>query len=185
MTASNFEALTAEGPWLVEFYAPWCGHCKRLAPTYAKVATDLAGKVGVAKVDATEEKALASRFPLLGYPTIFLVDKAGAGTVKFEGSRTRGAIKSFALNGGKGGTAVSYWSSPWGPLSLFKGFVVGQVFGAKDNLAHASEVTGMSPVAIVVGGGLTCAAILGGMVMLLIVLCGGVGSSDPQHAHRD
>ena len=66
--SDNFDRLTAKGTWLVEFYAPWCGHCKRLAPTYEKVASSLEGTVHVAKCDATVERGLAARFPVAGYP---------------------------------------------------------------------------------------------------------------------
>jgi len=61
---------TSKGNWLLEFYAPWCGHCKHLAPTYEEIATKLKGKVNVGKVDCTVERLIASRFRIQGYPTI-------------------------------------------------------------------------------------------------------------------
>ena len=72
LTDSNFEDLVIKSDdlWLVEFFAPWCGHCKNLAPHWASAATQLKGKVKVGAVDATQEKVLGSRFGIQGFPTI-------------------------------------------------------------------------------------------------------------------
>lgn len=64
------QVLSSKEPWLVEFYAPWCGHCKALAPEWNKAAVTLKGAVNVAKVDATANTKLAGQFGVKSYPTI-------------------------------------------------------------------------------------------------------------------
>ena len=77
---------------LVEFYAPWCGHCIQFEPTYRHVAQSFQSfhpdiSITVGKVDATKERALASRFNVRGYPSFFLID--GWNVYAYNGPRTR------------------------------------------------------------------------------------------------
>ena len=55
---------------LVKFYAPWCGHCKKLAPHYEKLSTEGVEGVSITKIDATVETELASAHDVKGYPTL-------------------------------------------------------------------------------------------------------------------
>jgi protein disulfide-isomerase A1 len=106
----NFEeALVAHSPLLVEFYAPWCGHCKKLAPEYAKAAATLAAdSIKIAKVDATVAKGLAERFSIQGFPTLKFFPAAGAAPVDFNGGREAADIvKWVKAKSGPATTAIA------------------------------------------------------------------------------
>jgi len=85
----------------VEFYAPWCGHCKNLAPIWAAAATELKGKVKLGAVDATVHQSLAGQYDIKGYPTIkyFPGGKKDPNSVEdYNGDRSKDGIVTWALN---------------------------------------------------------------------------------------
>lgn len=79
---------------LVEFFAPWCGHCKRLAPEYEAAATRLKGVVALAKVDCTVNSNTCSKYGVNGYPTLKIF-RDGDETGPYDGPRTADGIVSF------------------------------------------------------------------------------------------
>ncbi|XP_059430901.1 protein disulfide isomerase-like 1-4 [Corylus avellana] len=91
----NFSEFVEKNQFvMVEFYAPWCGHCQALAPEYAAAATELKGEnVALAKVDATEESDLSQQYEVQGFPTVyFFVD----GVHKpYTGQRNKDAIVTW------------------------------------------------------------------------------------------
>eukprot|EP00306_Pavlova_sp_CCMP459_P012658 CAMPEP_0185192376 /NCGR_PEP_ID=MMETSP1140-20130426/18238_1 /TAXON_ID=298111 /ORGANISM="Pavlova sp., Strain CCMP459" /LENGTH=328 /DNA_ID=CAMNT_0027759121 /DNA_START=39 /DNA_END=1023 /DNA_ORIENTATION=+ len=101
LTESNFDAITKlsapdSNPWFVKFYAPWCGHCKKLAPTWEELATKLeadGSNVKVGKVDVTQSRGLGDRFKVRGFPT--LIYFADGQMYKYKGARTVDDFETF------------------------------------------------------------------------------------------
>eukprot|EP01079_Euglenida_sp_SAG-EU17-18_P007093 gene7093-1268_t len=102
LSESTFDDALAKLPdarWFIEFYAPWCGHCKKLAPEWEDMAEDAsvnATTVAIAKVDATESQALGARFGVQGYPSLKLVHQGNVWN--YDGPRMKKPMLSF-LNG--------------------------------------------------------------------------------------
>ncbi|KAF4661546.1 hypothetical protein FOL47_006635 [Perkinsus chesapeaki] len=102
LTDDNMEDFVKEHKYaLVKFYAPWCGHCKKLAPEFEQAAADLAEKIGEEKValgeiDATEHKQMAEKYGIRGYPTLYwFVDGDKS---EYGGGRTASEITEWVTD---------------------------------------------------------------------------------------
>jgi thioredoxin 1 len=96
LTEINFEpdVLKSGNPVLVDFYAPWCGPCKMLAPLLEQYANEFAGKVKFAKLNVDDAGELAMRYGITGVPTLMLFRNGEAvdQVVGFPGPR---ALKAW------------------------------------------------------------------------------------------
>ena len=84
--------------WMVEFYAPWCGHCKQLAPSWEVAAKHLKGVVKVGAVDMTEHQSVGQPYNVQGFPTIKFFGNDKKTPLDYNGGRDSDSIRKFALD---------------------------------------------------------------------------------------
>ncbi|WP_379965698.1 thioredoxin [Ectobacillus sp. sgz5001026] len=72
-TDQTFAAETAEGLVMVDFWAPWCGPCKMIAPVLEEIAEELGDKVKIVKVDVDENQETAVKFQVMSIPSLFVM----------------------------------------------------------------------------------------------------------------
>jgi thioredoxin 1 len=70
LTVSNFDEVTKEGVSLVDFWAPWCGPCRMIAPVIEELAAEYEGKANICKVNTDEEQDIAVKYGIRSIPTI-------------------------------------------------------------------------------------------------------------------
>ena len=89
--------MKSDSLWLVEFYAPWCGHCKSLAPSWELAAKQLKGVVKVGAVDMTTDQEIGAPYDVKGFPTLkwFGFDKKKP--EDYSSGRDADSIRDFAL----------------------------------------------------------------------------------------
>ncbi|KAL7718313.1 Protein disulfide isomerase [Entamoeba marina] len=102
-TQKDFASLErSTSATIVMFYAPWCGHCKKLAPEYAAAAKEINGKVIFAAVNCEEEQELCGRYEIRGYPTVKILNAQKGhdlrSTHDYNGPREKRALTNAAMS---------------------------------------------------------------------------------------
>lgn len=99
LTPDNFDQITGKGKALVKFFAPWCGHCKNMAPHYIADSEKLEEGVVLAEVDCDKDsnKALCEKNEIRGFPTLKWFDADGSVT-EYDGGRGAGSFSSWTAD---------------------------------------------------------------------------------------
>ena len=93
LTGANFESTLADGVSIVDFWAPWCGPCRMIAPVIEELAEDYEGKANVCKVNTDEEQDIAVKFGIRSIPTIMFF-KNGEMVDQIVGAQSKQALAS-------------------------------------------------------------------------------------------
>jgi len=102
LTEQNFdqEVLQSDIPVLVDFWAPWCGPCRMIAPTIEQLAEEMAGQAKVCKLNVDEATNLAARYSVTSIPTL-IIFKNGQIIDRYVGAQSKERLRDALIEAAK------------------------------------------------------------------------------------
>jgi thioredoxin domain-containing protein 5 len=94
LNSKNFYGYLTEGPIFIKFFAPWCGHCKKLAPHWTQLAKDMQHRLTIAEVNCEDESKLCKQQDVSGFPMLYYYE--GGEKTEYTGGRKIEPLRNWA-----------------------------------------------------------------------------------------
>ena len=103
LNKDNFEkeVIKSDSLWLILFYAPWCGHCRAFHPQFEKLAKSTKGLFKIGAVNCEENRDLAGKYKIDGFPTVLFFGADKTKTEEYEGDRKAEKIVDWLFDKAK------------------------------------------------------------------------------------